>query len=497
VKENSKLTAAISGKIESARVLKLVCICLIALGILGKFYRIDDPWKVHDHYNFGGVHTTEYAECLKKTPLSESKGIPHSRCGMDPIQATYYPNHPPTSLCAMWAWTSVFGSAEWAYRLFILFFSTINIGLVGLIGKRARPQSELFPWLAATMQAIFLGGLYFGTHPDFIGEFTVTFTLLSAYIALGNRAVAACLVALIAGITSWPGYIMFGALWLRAFVLKRDRILIFAFGVLAFCVALATMMWLHQTTDILDFLHKKILKPGYVKPDNSGWLEPLFFVKNFFTTQSRLLGPLLSAIAFFEIIRGDRKGLWQAAWLAGGTGVLYAVVGHEYMMVHGYLYLLLTPGLALMAARFFERWSDGELKFEKTDLKWLATFLLLQVLVYPYGIYKTNVIHDALTSVELAATAIALFFVLKKNSRTTAPKLIATFLGLAFAGNLSQMINYRNEPDTERSFCLKAREEFARTGQPIHTNEDYSRAKYFLYCRNLPIVYDNGSAVGQ
>ncbi|MES2857477.1 MAG: hypothetical protein V4692_16520, partial [Bdellovibrionota bacterium] len=96
---------------------------LVFLGIAGKFYRLNDPWKVHDHYNWGGVHTTEYTECLKSTPLSESKGIPHGRCGIDKLE--YYPNHPPTILFALWGWTNVFGSAEWAYRLFIILFSSL------------------------------------------------------------------------------------------------------------------------------------------------------------------------------------------------------------------------------------------------------------------------------------------------------------------------------------------------------------------------------------
>ncbi|MES2857478.1 MAG: hypothetical protein V4692_16525, partial [Bdellovibrionota bacterium] len=368
---------------------------------------------------------------------------------------------------------------------------------VGLIARRARPESELFPWMAATMQSIFLGGLYFGSHLDFIGEFTVTFTLLSAYFAIGHQSVRACLFAIVAGITSWPGFLMFAVLWIRAMIVKRDRIVITIFGILGLAVGLGMMMWLRQTADIVEFLQQKIMKPGYVKPDNSGVLQPFFFVKNFLTTQARLLGPLFSAVAFFELIRGDRRGMITAAWLAGGTGIVYAIVGHEYMMVHAYLYLLFTPALALLAARFFERWSAGELRLNSRDSKWLVILLLLQIGVYPYGIYKTNVIHDALTSVVLAGTALALIFVVRKNQNGVSGQVVSAFLVLAFIGNLSQMMNYRNEDDTERSFCIKAKEEFARTGQPVHTMEDYSRAKFYIYCRNIPIVYDNGSAAGQ
>jgi hypothetical protein len=154
------------------------------------------------------------------------------------------------------------------------------------------------------------------------------------------------------------------------------------------------------------------------------------------------------------------------------------------------LYLLFTPALALLVARFFERWASSEVVFSEADFKWLAGLVILQTALYPYGIFKTNVVHDALTSVELSLTALGFLWIAKRRSNSVSKNTVATFLALAFFGNLSQMMNYRNEPDTERSFCEWAKTEYARTGQPIHTKEHYSRAKFYLYCRNIPIVYE-------
>lgn len=495
--------------------LRLFFMALIFCGVVAKFYGITDPWKIHDHYNFGGVHTTAYAECLQSTPLAISKGIPHRKCWSNTPE--YYPAHPPTILFAMWGWSEVFGHAEWAYRLFTLTFSALNILAMFFIAREARPRSSLFPWIVAAVQSITLGGMYFGTHLDFISEFTVFFVLLMALAALKRKMTLASCLALTAGVSAWPGYISFAPLWAYAWLIGKGRRRVFAFGAFGFVVALVTMMWLHQTFDIVDFLKMKLFKPGYVDKKHNGWRLPFVFVSNFFFSQSRLLGPLLAVFAFFELLRREGRDFftgWKNRWrslnsfhhavlLSGGTGFCYALIGHEYFIVHVFLYLLLLPGLSLLAARFIERLLTGDETVAAsteprstsnsrltTGRDWVVLVALgvLFIVCYPYGIFKTNAVHDALTSVVLASTALAfLYFAKKERLRDRA---VGVFCAFAFLGNLSQLINYRNEPDTERSFCEKAREEFKRTGQPVHTTEPRSDAKDLLYCKDLPVIYD-------
>lgn len=486
---------------------KLVFLCriLIVFGILMKFYGLNDPWKRNDHYNYGGVWTTTFAECLKTTPLSISKGIPHTHCWTEEVH--YYRNHPPTILFAMWGWTKIFGSSEAAYRSFILLFSVLNIFLLFHIARLARPQSEIFPWLAATMQSIFLGGMYFGTHLDFIGEFTVTFVLLSAWLALKSQITLAALVSLIAGITAWPGYVSFAPLWLFTLLIGRGRKRVFFFGVLGFALALFTLMWLHQKSDIVDFLRTKLLDPGYVTKQEKGWAEPLLFLKNIVTSWARLLSPLLASLAAFELIRGDGKLFltdWRSRWtnltsfhfavlLAGGTGLIYALIGHEYFMVHVFLYLLMTPGLALLAARFFEKWllNDGTVT-TKSERITLTVLAVLFAALYPYGIYQSSLPHDVINSILLVGTTLAFIWLLWQSKRSSRPLL--GLLTVCAIANASQTMNYRNEPDTERSFCEEARAEYERTGKVVKTSAEWSTTKEYMYCRGIPIEYGGKKA---
>lgn len=485
------------------RTVKRFCIVLIAFGTLMKLYGLSDPWKRHDHYNFGGIVTSAYAECLKSTPLAISHGIPHFLCWTD--APVYYRAHPPTILFAMWGWTSIFGSAEWSYRLFIFFFSSLNIGLIYMIAREVR--RGLFPWLAAMFQSVFLGNMYFGTHLDFIGEFTVFFVLLMALAALRGRLTWAGFLALLAGISSWPGYIAFAPLWLYALTIRHGRVRVFFLACFGFLLALATMMWLHQTTDITDFLRKKLFDPGYIKPHEKGWTEPLRFVHNFLTSQARLLSPLFATLAFWELwlILRNRIQLRfmvpmltrfeQALLLSGGTGLIYALVGHEYFMVHVYLYLLMTPALALLAGQLVERAIESSLANaiigSETStglrLKWFLATAIIFIAVYPYGIFKSNAVHDALTSIALALTALTGVYMAWQ--RTPGPRPILFLVAFGALANASQLINYRNEPDTERSFCEEARAEFSRTGQTVVTHEERSDAKDLVYCKGLPIRY--------
>jgi hypothetical protein len=476
---------------------------LIVLGILAKFYDIAAPWKTNDHYNFGGVAMTIYGECLKTTPLGISKGIPHS-CWMSPIG--FYRAHESTLLFGLWGWTSIFGSAEWAYRLFFLTFSTFNIFLIFQISRLTK-RSPIFPWLAAMFQATFLGGIYFATHPDFIGEVTVTFILLTAWLAMRRKMTAAALMAIAAGITSWPGYIVFAPLWLYSFLIGQGRKRVFLLGGLGVLLALATMMWLQQTSNIIDFLHLKLVDPGYVKTGTK-WSEPFHFLRNFVSSQARLLGPIFCVFAFFELIREDGRDFvtgWSVRWrnltpfhhavlLCGGTGFFYALLAHQYFIVHVFLYLLLTPGLALLAARFIERMliriQDVGMRpgFSRGDQIAINLIGILFASLYPYGIFKTNVIQDATTSVVMVLSVLAFLWLSWRGSISR--NVIASLLVLGFACNASEMIGYRNEPDTERSFCRDARAEYQRTGQPIHTKEPITTAKEYVYCRGIPIVYE-------
>lgn len=478
-----------------------LCRLLIVFGIAMKFYGLNDPWKRNDHYNFGGIRTTIYAECLKETPLAISKGIPHSHCWTSTPQ--YYNSHPSTVLFAMWGWTNIFGSSEAAYRSFVLLFSVLNIFLLFQIARLARPDSDVFPWLAAALQSIFLGGMYFGTHPDFIGEFTISFILFSSWLALKGFLTLAGLTTFLAGVSAWPGYIGFAPLWLYTLLVGRARKRIFAMAVCGFVFAALTMIWLkQQDTDTFAFFKMKLFYPGHVAKHEKVWYEPLLFAMNVVTSWARLLSPVLASIAAFELIRGDGRAFftqWRNRWsqlnsfhhavlLAGGTGVFYSLSGHEYFRVHVYLYLFMTPGLALLIARFIERWALHQpVLMSSQERKVMTIALLLFASFYPYGIYQSSLLHDVVNSILLIGSTLFLIWITWTTNRRLAP--ITGLLVVCAVSNASQTINYRNERDTERSFCEKARQEYEQTGLPIKTTEERSEAKDLLYCRGIPIEY--------
>ena len=473
-----------------------------------KLYGLNDPWKRNDHYNFGGVVTTANAECLKATPLEDSKGVPHFCArGADENYLHFYRAHPPTILFAMWGWTNLFGPGEWAYRLFVAFFSTLNVALMFFIARAARPESHIFGWATAAFQAVFLGNIYFATHLDFIGEFTAFFVLATALAALRRRMSLACGLGLCAGFSAWPGYIVFAPLWFYSILVGEGRKRVLLVALFGLVCALLTMMWLHQTTNIVEFLHAKLLDPGYIQKREKGWSEPFRFAHNFFTSQARMLSPLFAACAFFELIWGDGRELllsifrprnWirltpfhHSVLLAGGTGLVYALIGHEYMMVHVYLYLLFTPALALLCARFFERsfMANSVLGAALEHRLAIAVLGVFFAAVYPYGIFQSNLVHDVMNSTMFILASLMMIYFVKKKVAGSTP--ILSLIALSSLANFSQVVNYRNERDTERSFCNKARTAFARTGKPVVTTEEDSIAKTYLYCVGIPVQYQS------
>lgn len=464
---------------------------LIAIGALARAYDITAPWKRKDHYNYGGVHTSRMAECLAKTPFEVSKGIPQVHC--EPDYQLSYPNHPPTILYALNAWKSLWGSdREWTYRSFVMVFSWLNILLVFLIAGRLYPQSTIRFW-AAAVQATTLGGLYFGTHPDFICEFAVFFPLLASYFYLCSRPHAAGIATVIGGLSSWPGFIFFagqaGYVWLAKF---KPRWPLLLWGTVGALSGLALMMWLNQTFDLSEFLLRKIVKPGYLteteQKNNFYWLN---WIKTFFQYHSNYLSPFFLLCLILELITTTANREWNrrfvaAIFLIGGGGMIYTILGERYVYVHAFLYLYLFPLYALFVARWLLRCirEPESLRFLHGH-RWLVIFLTIFVFaMYPFGRLQTNLIHDISNSLMIVGSTVAFVTLLLRRRLTE--KAILIVLTIAAVGNVSQMVNYRNEPAKDYHFCNAAREEFARTQQPVQSPLDKDFARDF-YCRDIPL----------
>lgn len=488
-------------------------IALIVVGTLMRAWGLNDAWKRNDHYNFGGIWTTAYAECWRETPLAVDRGV--VAIGCESGQPAYYRSHPPTVPWALAHFTSwiaspqaSYGYPEWSYRLFTLIFSCLNIIGVFLVARAAKLDSTT-SLMAAALQSIALGNMYFGTHLDFISEFTLSFCLLSGWLALKAQKSwhwgLSSLTGVIAGLTAWPGTLVFAPLtilaWWRS---RRHAWLPVLGGTMSVSVAVLWMGWLQRphheplpnsliefitssADRVIQFLEWKLINPGYVKETESLWLKPIKILHNFFMSQSRLLGPLIASFGLLELFRASCRRETQSlqiALAAGGTGAVYALMGQEYHRVHVFLYLLLTPALVALAAIRLQRLISTTEPTSLRSRRLEAVFLFILAAVYPFGIYKSSPILDALASIALVgATLAAIYFTLKTTISPAKPWLWPALVGLTALGNVFQLLNYRAEPSRDREVCAQALIEAEATGTAIPAEIlQASDARRLLYC---------------
>lgn len=484
--------------------LKKFCLILIVAGVGLRFYDLTAPWKRKEHYNYGGVHTHQMVKCLREVPLSVSKGIPMYDCPLDKAKygaINFYPNHPPTLLFGIDYFAKLFGVLdEWVLRLFGGIFSIANILLVGLLARSYRPGNTLFAWAAMMFQSIFFFGLYYGTHLDFISEFALTPVLLSQIFLMRGRPNLAGFTGVLAGLFAWSGFMNFAGLFAYAWIKKRSRIVVVVWGVVGAVSGLAYMMWLRQTGDVFAFLTQKIVHQGYLNHAEQVWYYPVLWLARFFQYQARNFAPAFFIFAVVEFVNQwramqvnrDRIAIWL---LLTSGGLIYLLLGRNLFYVHGFLYIYLVPTVALFCADFFFRVTKAGgtvlIKARLQDKVLIGVVGLLVIGLYPYGILKTNVIQDGINSAALALGGLWLLLqVLRQQIKKEHLLALTALTGLA---NASQMIGARNEPPRDYEFCKSARQDFARTGQPIKVPNDLSET-YTLnfYCRGVPLVRDPG-----
>lgn len=522
-------------------------LCFIVLfGLLFRAYGITEHWKNKDHYNYGGVSSRSFLFCLMQTPLKTSKGLPHRGCPEEfdlkfspvneersttfasspdapqpPSKIDYYRNHPPLFLYGTWALIKVFGDQDWVYRAFTLIFSTLNILLIYLIGKAIWPDS-LRPLFAAFFQAFFLGTIYFGTHSDFLTEFNVTFLLISTLAALHRNLKTSLLFALVGGLSAWTNFLMFPVLLLYAWIVGEGFLLVFGGGMIAGFFAIVTVGWLQSTWNLVGFVNDHIIHPPYLKKQEGSPFLIVSFFKTFIASHARMLSPLFALLAFSELFFGGSRKIWRiganyrnkiraskeshyllAILLTGGTGLLTSILGYKYVMVHIFWFILWMPMFALLCSQaLFRRlselgaWPAVQSKISANvplnaepnfSFRGLVFVGLLFTVLYPYGVYQGSRIHDVVNSLIFIGSVVWYLFYCKKTTGFAVLGVVT----LVAVTNFSQVINYRNEPDSEYNFCRSAFLQYTKDPRRIFTKEIRSMTKDFLYCRGIPIEYEN------
>lgn len=476
---------------------RYLLILIILIGAFFRAYGITDHWKTHDHYNYAAKNVGQML-CFKETPLSETKGIPFWGCEK-PIESEkgFYRNHPTGYIYATLAWVKLLGTSEWAFRFNTFLFSVLNIWLVYLIAQFVWPTSSRSLY-AAFFQATFLGPIYFGTHVDIPSEMNVSFILLATLFALRGRWTLSCLITLLSLCFEWNGLFFFAPLFLFAYLTNGPSKKIIGWGIAGAFATAAIILFLQSTWNVWAFIESRMNPNTYLGKNNHSvnyWLIPFDFVKTFLTSHARLLSPLFASFAFWELTRGKAKALWSfkkgsleiyhyALILTGGVGLITSIVGFQYVIVHAFWFMLWMPAFALLCANFLGDLIEREFKLDRA----FVIICIVLLARYPFGIYKTNAIHDGINSAVFVLTALAFLFSQKFRGNS---KAIATLCGAVALANFSQTVNYRNEPDTEYAFCEQAKAVYGATGQPVRTKELPSLAKEFVYCRKIPIVYEN------
>jgi hypothetical protein len=164
--------------------------------------------------------------------------------------------------------------------------------------------------------------------------------------------------------------------------------------------------------------------------------------------------------------------------------------------VHVFLYLLFTPALVILAAIRLQRHMSTTEPASLRSRRFEAAFLFILAAVYPFGIYKSSQLLDALASIALVgATLAAIHFTLRSTTSPARPWLWPALIGLTALGNTFQLLNYRSEPSRDREVCAQALQESEATGTPISAEIlQASDARRLLDCLRRHPKVDSPSA---
>ncbi len=476
----------------------------VFVGILAKFYGINQHWTASGHYNYGGSHITAYTTCMAKTPLVKSHGIVHFPCDNEDSLG-FYTSVPPALIWVTWGLTSFLGNHEWVYRSFVAVFSILLLLVLFKIARIIWPSGD-GPYWVIFIQSLSLGSVYLGTHIDFTSEFTTFLILVSVLLALQNKMFLACVMTVLGGFFSPFAYFNICGLFVYSVIRKKNILLVTLFGFISFAVAVAVIAYSNQTWDIIEFVRMKMFDPGYVKEARRDWKLPLVYILTWFQSFSEIMGPLFATLAFFELLKGESSQLlkikqnWKEKFrnlksyhlsliVLSGAGLMTALVAWQYVIVHFYLFMMLLPLASVLAAQAVMSIKNQGFEYFRKSVPALSFLGLAFVLTYPYGANKTNAVHDVINSLLVSFTCLWVLILIWRKKEKLFVRTIFPVFALLALGNISQTIKYRNEPDSEYEFCRWAREEYQKTGKAIIAERPSTPATRFVYCHGIPIQF--------
>jgi hypothetical protein len=330
-----------------------------------RFIALNRPFE----YDLEAASNSQYGVLARnylRFDLGQTQGIPVLTVSHLPnAPIVFYPDHPPLVPLFIVPFYALFGVGEWQTRLptsmatvaatdvlYLLLtrFATRRIGLIAAAVFAATPMT-----------------LYFGGSADPVGMPLILFVLLSGigYLHFHSRPGFLTLIPLVvafvlAGLCGWPAYVIV-PVFLAHFVATQPRrqwLWIIAFCLTACALFAATYVYIALATDspwdwMVPLFNRR--SPIGTNPFTlTQWLAAALAINGRYHTF-----PLLMASCIWLVMFGLRTRHAQSsatvALILMAWGILCVLIGGKAAYDHPYLWLPITPGVAIGAALLIER----------------------------------------------------------------------------------------------------------------------------------------------
>ena len=347
----------------SCHALVLGLVLLYATGF--RLVVLDRPFG----YDAEGASASQYgilARNYLRFDWTQTRGIPILTVGEHPTApVVLYPDHPPLIPLLIAPFYAGFGVGEWQTRLpvSILTVAAVYVLYLLLAGTATRRAGVV----AAAVFAASPMTLYFGGMPDVIGTPLIFFILLSVlgYLRFHREPRLSTFLPFLAAfvlssLCDWPAYVI-APVFLAHFVVTRPRVewpWILLFGGAACALFAAVYVYIAVATHLpwtwmLPLFARHSTLAGVPSFTLLQWLGTAFALNRMLHTLGLIIICGLWLVIFGFRFRRPQAGATVARLLLA-WGVACIVIGNKAAYTHEFVWMFLTPGIAVSTALLIE-----------------------------------------------------------------------------------------------------------------------------------------------
>ena len=344
--------------------LALALVLLYAAGF--RLAVLDRPFG----YDAEGASAAQYgilARSYLRFDWTQTLGMPVLTVGrLSTAPIVFYPDHPPLVPLVILPFYAGFGVGEWQTRLPISIMTIAAVWLLYLLlAQRATRRAGV------TAAALFASSpimLYFGGMPDVMGTPLICLILLSVigYLRFHSKPRRSTFLPflaafVLASLCDWPAYVI-APVFLAHFVATRPRaewVWMLRFGVSACALFAGVYAYVAVATHspwtwMLPLLARHSTVAGGDQPFTlAQWLGRAFALNRMLHTLALLIlcgvWLMASGLRFRHAQPGATVARLLIAW-----GVLCVLIGNTAAYGHEFVWMVLTPGIAVSAALLVE-----------------------------------------------------------------------------------------------------------------------------------------------